>query len=213
MKKKHPIKALIEQGEGLQLDFKFEISDAAKIARSLVAFANTKGGKLLVGVKDNGAIAGVRSEEEIYMIQNAAQRFCKPEILFSTREWNLEGKKVLEVEIPVSRKSPHKAPDHQGLYKAYIRHEDQNQLANGVMMKLWKKDNSDESITITYDDTIQEIMQHLNNNELTDIKTIQYISGLSKHQTEDIVSDLIIMELVELFFKEDKAYYRLKDHK
>jgi len=70
MKKQHPIKILIAQGEHQQLDFKFEISDAAKIARSLVAFANTDGGKLLIGVKDNGVIAGVRSEEEKFMIEN-----------------------------------------------------------------------------------------------------------------------------------------------
>ena len=75
------------------MDFKFEISDAAKIARSLVAFANTEGGKLLIGVKDNGAIAGVRSEEEFYMLQNAAHRFCQPEVHFTSKEWVLEGKK------------------------------------------------------------------------------------------------------------------------
>jgi predicted HTH transcriptional regulator len=53
------IKNLIKQGEHQQLDFKFEITDSKKIARSLVAFANTDGGKLLIGVKDNGAIAGM----------------------------------------------------------------------------------------------------------------------------------------------------------
>ena len=62
--KEHPVKELIKQGEGLHLDFKFEISNVAKIARSLVAFANTDGGKLLIGVKDNGVIRGIKSEEE-----------------------------------------------------------------------------------------------------------------------------------------------------
>ena len=52
------IKNLIAEGEHQQLDFKFEIRDTKKIARSLVAFANTNGGKLLVGVKDNGVITG-----------------------------------------------------------------------------------------------------------------------------------------------------------
>lgn len=54
MKKMHPIEALIEQGEHQQLDFKFEVSDSKKIARTLSAFANTDGGRLLIGVKDNG---------------------------------------------------------------------------------------------------------------------------------------------------------------
>jgi len=72
---------LIEEGEHQQLDFKFEISDSKKIARSLVAFANTDGGKLLVGVKDNGAIAGVRSDEEFHMVEAAAQLYCRPDPL------------------------------------------------------------------------------------------------------------------------------------
>ena len=76
----HPadyIQRLISEGEHVHQDFKFEISDARKIAKSISAFANTEGGRLLVGVKDNGKIAGVRSEEEIYMIEAAAQRYCR----------------------------------------------------------------------------------------------------------------------------------------
>ena len=65
------IHALIAEGEHQQQDFKFEISDARKIAKTLSAFANTDGGRLLIGVKDNGKIAGVRSEEEKYMIEAA----------------------------------------------------------------------------------------------------------------------------------------------
>ena len=64
------IHALIAEGEHQQQDFKFEISDARKIAKTLSAFANTDGGRLLIGVKDNGKIAGVRSEEEKYMIED-----------------------------------------------------------------------------------------------------------------------------------------------
>ena len=66
------IHTLIAEGEHQQQDFKFEISDARKIARTLSAFSNTDGGRLLIGVKDNGKIAGVRSEEEKYMIEAAA---------------------------------------------------------------------------------------------------------------------------------------------
>ena len=76
-KKDNHIQNLILEGEHQMLDFKFEISDSRRIARSLAAFANTDGGRLLVGVKDNGAIAGVRSDEEIHMIQAAAEMYCR----------------------------------------------------------------------------------------------------------------------------------------
>ena len=61
------IKNLIQSGEHQQLDFKFEISDSRKIAKTLVAFSNSDGGTLLIGVKDNGNISGVHSDEEFYM--------------------------------------------------------------------------------------------------------------------------------------------------
>ena len=71
---------LISRGEGEQLDFKKTISSANKIAKTMAAFANHKGGTLLVGVNDNKTISGVKSEDEKYMLDLAASFYCKPEI-------------------------------------------------------------------------------------------------------------------------------------
>ena len=92
------IHALIAEGEHQQQDFKFEISDARKIAKTLSAFSNTDGGRLLIGVKDNGKIAGVRSDEEQYMIEAAARLYCRPEVSYSTQTYQVEGRSVLLVQ-------------------------------------------------------------------------------------------------------------------
>jgi len=86
------LQQLIAEGEHQQQDFKFEISDARKIARSLSAFSNTDGGRLLIGVKDNGRIAGVRSEEEIYMIEAAAKLYCRPNVEIGVQTYEVDGK-------------------------------------------------------------------------------------------------------------------------
>ena len=117
MKKMHPIEALIEQGEHQQLDFKFEVSDSKKIARTLSAFANTDGGRLLIGVKDNGNISGVRSEEEYYMIEAASKMYTRPEVPFEATRWEVNGKTVLEVYIAPSSDKPHTAPDKDDKFK------------------------------------------------------------------------------------------------
>lgn len=213
MKKQHPIKLLIEGGEGMHLDFKFEVSDAPKIARSLVAFANTRGGKLLIGVKDNGSIAGVRSEEEFFMVDSAAKLYCKPEVMFNSKEWNLNGKKVLEIEIAPSNKGPHKAPDTKGNYRAFVRNKDQNLLANGIMMKIWKKQKSMKNIEITYGETEHSLMQHLDKNEVADFEQIKSACNLSKFETEDLLADFILMDLVDMEISEDNSFFRLKNHK
>ena len=75
IKGKFYLRQIIAEGEHEHQDFKFAISDARKIARSISAFANNSGGRLLIGVKDNGVIAGVRNEEDIYVVEQAAQLY------------------------------------------------------------------------------------------------------------------------------------------
>lgn len=104
---------LIAEGEHQQQDFKFIISDARKIARSLSAFANTDGGRLLIGVKDNRNIAGIRNEEEIYMIEAAATHYCTPKIEFEARPHSIEGRQVLEIIVPPSKDRPVYAIDEE----------------------------------------------------------------------------------------------------
>ena len=211
MKKPNPIKKLIAQGEHQQLDFKFEISDAAKIARSLVAFANTDGGKLLIGVKDNGVIAGVRSEEEKFMLENAAKRYCKPEVPFTSKEWVVEGKHVLEVEIPVSPAAPHRAPDHNGGLKVFVRVNDQNLLANGVLMKVWKKRKINKSIKFVYSKPVQQLLVYLQENEPVSLPEVRRITQLSKFKTEQLLADLILLNVIEMKMDESSTRFILKD--
>ena len=211
MKKQHYIKKLIAQGEGPHLDFKFEISDAAKIARSLVAFANTNGGKLLIGVKDNGVIRGIRSEEEYYMIENAAGNYCRPVVNFNSKEWSVDGKKVLEVDIPFSSNYPHKAPDQNGKYKAYLRFEDQNILADGVLLKVWNKEKNKEDIQLVYTDELREILHFIEKNEPVDTTDIRQRFKLSKYKTEHLLSDLIIFDVIKMDMTESGLLFYLKE--
>ena len=53
MDDKRYILGLIKEGEHQQQDFKYRVSDACKLAKSVSAFANTDGGRLLIGVRDD----------------------------------------------------------------------------------------------------------------------------------------------------------------
>lgn len=99
------IQQLITEGEHVHQDFKFAISDARKIAKSLSAFANTGGGRLLIGVKDNGKIAGIRSEEELYMIEAAATMYCKPSYNLITDYIRWKVKMCWRFMFPKARRS------------------------------------------------------------------------------------------------------------
>ena len=129
-KKSHYIQDLILEGEHEHQDFKYQITDARKIARSIAAFANNSGGHLLIGVKDNGNIAGVRSDEEIYMIETAAQMYCRPEQHVTFKVYNINGKSVVKADIAEAMEKPVEAPDDNGNWHVYYRVADENVLAS-----------------------------------------------------------------------------------
>ncbi len=210
-RKKVYLEKLIEAGEGLHLDFKFEVSDAAKIARSLTAFANTDGGRLLIGVKDNGKIRGIRSEEEYYMIENAATRYCNPPVVFSSKEWNIEGKKVLEIVIPKSKTIPHKAPDKNGRYKAFVRVADENILACSVQMKVWKKQKSDTVINFNNSETEKHLLNILQSKKNITIPYIIEHLKISKYRVENMLSDFILLELVNMEFTSEGCFFNINE--
>lgn len=211
LKKQHYIKELISKGEGLHLDFKFEVSDAPKIARSLVAFANTDGGKLLIGVNDEGVIKGIQSAEEFHMIENAANNYCRPKVNFTSKEWNFKGKKVLEVDIPFSMEYPHKAPDHSGKYKAYIRFEDQNLLADSILIKLWDKERNQNDIRLIYTEELRNILLYIEQNEPVKVDDIMSAFHLSKFKTEHLLTDLVIFDVLKMDTSGSNIQFYLTD--
>ena len=208
--RKHPIELLIEQGEGRRLDFKFGITDAAKIARSLSAFANTEGGKLLIGVEDNGVVRGVESEEEFFMIEKAARNYCKPEVPFKSKDWMVEGKKVLEVSIPASEKKPHKAPDKDGRFKAFYRFRDENLLASGVQMKVWTKYYSSHNISISIEGDNKWLLEYLQEYSTITVNEFRNYAGISKYRAEDILSDFVVIEVIKMKVDKKEIVFSLQ---
>jgi len=203
------IRTLINEGEHQQLDFKFEVSDSKKIARTLAAFANTDGGRLLLGVKDNGVVAGVRSDEEYYMMEAGAQLYCKPPVPFELLEWEENGKNVLEIIVPKSDKV-HSAPDKEGIYKVYIRVDDQNYMANSVLLKVWKKRKNKEGVKIEFTDIERSLIAYLEEHLKITLSAFRKYSGLSIGRCEHILADFIVLDIIKINFSETGVYYTLK---
>ena len=203
------IQKLIEEGEHQMLDFKFEVSDSKKIARTLVAFANTDGGRLLIGVKDNGSISGIRSEEEKYMIQTAAEMYCQPVVDFEAKEWNVNGKTVLEVIVPKSKYHKHRAPDHNNLYKVYTRVKDQNILADGILLKIWKYQNNKQNIRVTFSDAEMFLLKYLNENERITIKEFVQKAEINRREAERIIVNFTVINMLKYEITEKEVYFTL----
>ncbi|MEA1886726.1 MAG: ATP-binding protein [Bacteroidota bacterium] len=188
---------LIEQGESQVLDFKYCISDSRKIAKTLAAFANTEGGSLLIGVRDNGSIAGVQSEEEFYMIDAAASLFCKPAIKYNVVQHHSEGKTVLEVKIEKSDLRPVYSKDESGKWIAYSRNYDQNLAVNSVILKVWKKEKRENGLFIKVRKSETLLFDYLRGNNSITLSKFRKISKLPLRKAENIISDLITCGILE----------------
>ena len=205
------IQRLIDEGEHVHQDFKFEISDARKIAKSISAFSNTEGGRLLVGVKDNGKIAGVRSEEEIYMIEAAAKMYCTPEVNISNKIFKVQGKDILEVTIEESKNKPVYAIDMNNKTWAYVRIKDENILAETVFLNRWKYNKQDEKVIVTYSDREKHLLSILEKyGELT-LNKCSKLSNIPRITTSRLLADFIRFGLVEQIFREHTFFFKLKE--
>ena len=208
MKKKHPIELLIEEGEHQQLDFKFEVSDSKKIARTLSAFANTDGGRLLIGVKDNGNISGIRSEEEYYMIEAASKMYTRPEVPFVATRWEVNGKTVLEVYIAPSPDRPHTAPDKDDKYKAYIRVADENILANEVLMLAWQKKRQANGTLLKISKPVERLFAYLEEHPFIHINQFCRLAHIHYYTAKNIISDLLAIDALQYVVVEKRILYR-----
>ena len=202
--------SLIKQGEHQTLDFKHSITDSKKIARSLVAFANTDGGVLLIGVKDNGSIVGIDSEEEYYMVEAAAQMYCKPPIHFDVTKWNINAKTVLEVSVKPSKKRPHKAPDKSGEYKAFVRVKDENMVATPIQLKIWKADRHRQSIQMVLSERENSLFDYFKTNERITVNQYSRIGFMSRIDAENILVNLTVLGMISYIATPDEDYFTLK---
>ncbi|MFP4487666.1 MAG: helix-turn-helix domain-containing protein [Bacteroidales bacterium] len=198
---------LINQGESQVLDFKYCISDSRKIAKTLAAFANTDGGKLLIGVRDNGSIAGVRSDEEFYMIDAAASLFCSPPVKYTVSQHQTEGRSVLEVAIEKSDIRPVCSKDESGRWIAYTRKDDQNLAINSVILKVWKKENRKDGLFIKVRKPEIILFDYLRNNVDITLSKFRKLSKLPVYKAENILSDLITCGIIDYEITEKGCRY------
>jgi len=200
---------MIAEGEHQQQDFKYEIEDAHKIAKSVVAFANTDGGRLLIGVKDNGKIKGVSSDEEMYMAEAAAEVYSRPEVKFEIKRWNVEGKEVLEVYIPKSNEKPHFVKNTDGPDKAYVRVKDQNLSVNKVIVKLWGLRKKPRDKEFLYGEHEDVLFDYLKKEDKITFSKYCRLTGLHFEEASNRLAKLLLWEVIDLDLSEKGCFYRV----
>ncbi|MEM1138020.1 MAG: ATP-binding protein, partial [Bacteroidota bacterium] len=181
---------LIQKGESQTLDFKRKITKASKIAKTLVSFANTKGGKILVGVDDDQQIIGIDPEEERFIINEAAKFYCEPALTltFLAIE-DTYGKNVLVVTIPESNEKPHHALFANNEKKVYVRMNDKSILASKILIKNMQK-GINEHPTGKLNPQQERLITFLQKNEKITVKQYASAFNVSERRAKRILFEM-----------------------
>lgn len=203
------IKRYLIDGEGDMLDYKQEISSANKIAKTMVSFANHKGGTLLVGVRDNRSIAGIRTEDEKYMLDLAASFYCKPEITLEILEHDIGGKVVLECIVPEGDNKPYSAKGEDGKWWVYIRNKDKSLLASKIVVDVLRRQASNKGTLIKYGKNEEMLLKYLAENERITLNEFKKKINISRWRASKILVNLISAGVVRNHTHEKTEFYTL----
>jgi len=203
------LRELIDGGENEMLDFKKEITSTHKIAKTIVSFANHKGGIILVGVNDDKTIYGINSEEEKHMLTTAADFFCKPAVPLDIKEHPVGKKTILEAIIPKGLEKPYFAKGEDEKWWAYIRVKDQSLLASKVVLDVLRRENNEEQTLIKYSSKEQALLDYLGKNERITLKEYCKLLNISRRRAQTILVNLISIGMVRVHTTEKADFYTL----
>jgi predicted HTH transcriptional regulator len=203
------LQKLINQGEGECLDYKQEISNAKKIAKTISAFANHKGGVILVGIRDNQTIAGVRTEDEKYMLEMAADFFIKPELKLEFVDWKEAGKTIIECKIPEGADKPYFAKGEDDKWWAYVRVKDQTLLASKIVLEVLKKETRKGNRLVKFTRHEEILLEYLREHHRVLLKEYCHMANISKRRASRIIINLIDMGVIRNHTTEKMEYFTL----
>ncbi len=206
---------LIEQGEGFEIEFKRKVSSPEKIARALIAFANTEGGHILFGVDDDGTVVGVESEKsEVDLIQQAGTHFCQPPIDPEIDIVAYDGTDVIVAYVPESDNKPHHytGPTDHGDpgTRVYIRVNDKTVLASREVVKVLKDERPDAPpLRMEIGKNEKQLLEYLDGHDRITVKEFCRLVNISERRASRILATLVRAGVIRIHTMERTPYFTL----
>ncbi|MCU0332043.1 MAG: ATP-binding protein [Ignavibacteriaceae bacterium] len=209
MNRRHLLE-LIEEGENLQCEFKRHFTTPEKIAREMIAFANTKGGYIIFGVDDDREVVGVDSEKsESEMIKDAAENFCEPCLVYSIDFIELYGKEVVVVSIPESENKPHRLQDYENdfdINKAVVivRVNDKSVQASKEMVRILRANSANLALKkYQIGQTEKMVFEYLGKYERISVKELSNLVNISERRASRTLVKMVRANLLLIHTKDN----------
>ncbi|TLY32291.1 MAG: ATP-binding protein [Ignavibacteria bacterium] len=212
----HDVNRLIDEGEGFTIEFKRRISSPEKIARTIISFANTKGGTILFGVDDDGSIAGVESEKsEIELIELAGRDCCDPPIRPGITIVPFDGRDVIVCRIEESRNKPHYfLGEHDRTNgentRVYIRTNDKTVMASREVVRILENENVDAPpLKLAIGENERRLFQHLEQHDRITLREFGRLVNISDRRASRILVGLVRAGVIRIHTHEREEFFTL----
>lgn len=206
------LRNLVRHGEGLRLEFKMKVKFPEKIIKELVAFANTEGGHLFIGVSDAGVIEGVKfAEEEQFLLERAISSYCFPAFTYRAYRIRLDnGREVLVYKIYESVDKPHfvqQATDPHPI--CYVRVKDRTIQASKEMKQILRREN-DDGLSFAYGEIERWLMEYLRSNEQISLSEFAIKCNLPNWLASRKLVLLVLSRVLKIEPGENQDHYSLR---
>ena len=205
------LRKLVAQGEGLHLEFKKKAAFPDKLVKELIAFANTEGGVMLVGVDDDGTLAGVKyPEEEIHVISQALSQHCRPllEVGFSVVPVSPK-KFVVQIGVPISPRRPHRMVNPGLPPETFVRVKDSSVKASRELVEIIRRKKSDKDVKFAYGPHESTLIKYLEQHGHISVQQFSRIARISRHLAARKLIRLVLAHVLKVTPAQPDLYSRL----
>lgn len=219
--RRHELYELIDSGEGADVEFKRQFSSPEKIAREIIAFANTRGGYILFGVDDDGTVVGVRSEKsELEEIEHAAQFMIEPPTEIVAENVHAgRGLVVVLVRVPESTNKPHHLVEYDASGRrakeqtapGFVRYEDKSVLASKEVMQVMRGARAEsEPLTLEIGYNERALFHYLEHHSRITLGEFAELVNISQRRASKILVALVRAGTLHIHTFEKEEFYTLR---
>ncbi|MBX3042306.1 MAG: putative DNA binding domain-containing protein [Candidatus Kapabacteria bacterium] len=206
---------IISGGESSSVEFKRKSTTPKKLAKEIVAIANTSGGYLFVGVDDNGKIYGIASEKaESDIVMTACKFHIEPPIEGEIHIINLYDKDILLLVIKESTVKPHKlildTDSKKPEYKVYIRLGEKSVEASREMTRLMRQTTEDKPLKLSIGEKEKRLFSYLEKNDRVTVKDFARLVNISDRRAERLMIRLVRAGALSIHNDSHHDYFTLK---
>ena len=206
------LRKLVSSGEGLHLEFKRKAAHPEKIVREMIAFANTEGGTLLIGVSDDGSMPGITyPDEESHSIRKALNDFCKPALDFEEHLIPISKKRfIVRYDIPKGEDRPYYFLIDSVKKETYVRTRDMSVKASREMKEIIRRAKSNKGVRFMFGEHEKKLMEHLEISKSITLNEFKTIADLNKIKAAKKLVLLVLANVLSITATEKGDIYARK---